>query len=36
MKCLGYVNPSSGKQDLSKADLVTDDFRRLDVQKLLA
>ena len=36
MKCLGYVNPSSGKQDLSKADLVTDDFRRLDVKKLLA
>lgn len=36
MKCLGYVNPSSGKQDLSKADLVIDDFRRLDVQKLLA
>src|SRR4030067_95564 len=36
MKCLGYVNPSSGKQNLSKADLVTDDFRRLDVKKLLA
>jgi beta-phosphoglucomutase family hydrolase len=36
MKCLGYVNPSSGKQDLSKADFVADDFCRLDVQKLLS
>jgi beta-phosphoglucomutase family hydrolase len=36
MKCLGYVNPSSGKQDLSKADIVTHDFRKLNVQKLLA
>jgi beta-phosphoglucomutase family hydrolase len=35
MKCLGYVNPSSGKQDLSKADLIIDDFRRLDVSKLI-
>jgi len=36
MKCLGYVNPSSGKQDLSKADLVADDFCKLDIQKLLS
>jgi beta-phosphoglucomutase family hydrolase len=36
MKCLGYVNPSSGKQDLSKADFVADDFCRLDIQKLLS
>lgn len=36
MKCLGYRNPHSGKQDLSKADIVTDDFSSLDVQKLLS
>ncbi len=36
MKCLGYVNPSSGKQDLSKADFVVDDFCKLDIQKLLS
>ena len=36
MKCLGYVNPSSGKQDLSKADFVADDFHKLDIQKLLS
>jgi beta-phosphoglucomutase-like phosphatase (HAD superfamily) len=35
MKCLGYRNPHSGNQDLSKADIVTDDFSSLDVQKLL-
>lgn len=35
MKCLGYVNPSSGNQDLSKADIVIDDFSKLDVQKLI-
>lgn len=26
MKCVGYFNPNSGNQDLSKADLVIDDF----------
>jgi len=36
MKCLGYVNPSSGKQDLSKADFVADEFCKLDIQKLLS
>jgi HAD superfamily hydrolase (TIGR01509 family) len=36
MKCLGYRNPHSGNQDLSKADIVTDDFSSLDVQKLLS
>jgi len=36
MKCLGYVNPSSGKQDLSKADFVAGDFCKLDIQKLLS
>ena len=36
MRCLGFINPSSGDQDLSKADSVTNDFRRLNLQKLLA
>lgn len=27
MTCLGYLNPTSGKQDLTKADFVFDDFR---------
>jgi beta-phosphoglucomutase family hydrolase len=36
MKCLGYKNPHSGNQDLSKADIVTDDFSTIDVQELLS
>jgi beta-phosphoglucomutase family hydrolase len=35
MKCVGYINPNSGDQDLSKADTVTDDFSRLDIGTLL-
>ena len=26
MKCVGYRNPGSGNQDLSKADIIVDDF----------
>jgi beta-phosphoglucomutase family hydrolase len=36
MKCLGYRNPHSGNQDLSKADIVTDDFSSLNVENLLS
>jgi beta-phosphoglucomutase family hydrolase len=36
MKCLGYKNPSSGNQDLSKSDMVTDDFSKLNIDKLLS
>ena len=36
MRCLGYRNPDSGDQDLSKADIVTDDFSTLDVQDLIS
>jgi beta-phosphoglucomutase family hydrolase len=36
MKCLGYRNPNSGNQDLSKADFATSDFSKLDVQELLS
>jgi beta-phosphoglucomutase family hydrolase len=35
MKCLGYRNPDSGNQDLSKADMITDDFSKLNVATLL-
>lgn len=36
MKCLGYINPSSGNQDLSEADFVTDDFSRVSIQQILS
>ena len=32
MKCIGFINPHSGDQDLSRADLVTADLRRLNYQ----
>lgn len=35
MKCVGYRNPDSGNQDLSKADVVIDNFSALDLGKLL-
>jgi len=35
MRCLGYRNPSSGNQDLSKADIVTSDFSKLEIRNLL-
>ncbi len=27
MKCVGFVNPTSGEQDLTDADMIIDDFR---------
>lgn len=36
MKCVGYRNPNSGNQDLSKADIIVDDFSKLDLQRLLS
>jgi beta-phosphoglucomutase family hydrolase len=36
MKCVGYRNPSSGNQDLSKADIITDDFSKLSITTLLS
>jgi beta-phosphoglucomutase family hydrolase len=36
MKCLGYQNPNSGNQDLSNADLVTDNFSKIDITKMLS
>lgn len=34
MICVGYQNANSGDQDLSKADVVIDNFRRLDPEHL--
>lgn len=34
MICVGFRNPNSGNQDLSKADLIIDDFTKLDIQSL--
>jgi len=31
MKCIGYVNPSSGKQDISSADLIIKNFDQLNL-----
>jgi HAD superfamily hydrolase (TIGR01509 family) len=36
MKCMGYLNPHSGNQDLSEADIVIDDFSRVDIEEMLA
>lgn len=36
MKCIAFKNPNSGKQDLSLADLVIDDFNHFDFQKVIA
>lgn len=36
MKCIGYKNPNSGNQDLSKADIIVDDFSKIKVKELLS
>jgi beta-phosphoglucomutase family hydrolase len=36
MKCIDYKNPKSGHQDLSKTDIVIDNFSQLNVEKTLA
>jgi beta-phosphoglucomutase-like phosphatase (HAD superfamily) len=36
MKCIGFRNPNSGNQDLSKADIMTDDFSRLNIDAVLS
>lgn len=35
MKCIGYINITSGNQDLSKADLIIDDFDKIDANQIL-
>ncbi len=32
MKCIGYINPNSGNQDLSKADMQITSFKQLSVK----
>jgi HAD superfamily hydrolase (TIGR01509 family) len=34
MKCLGYISEHSGNQDLSSADLITDSFQKISIEKL--
>lgn len=34
MKCIGFKNPHSGKQDLSKADMLISSFREIDIFNL--
>jgi beta-phosphoglucomutase family hydrolase len=36
MKVIGYRNPNSGDQDLSRADMIVNDFSRLSVEEMLA
>lgn len=35
MKCVGYMNPNSGHQDLSRADIAIDHFCKLDIERAL-
>lgn len=34
MKCIGFQNKNSGNQDLSKADLVVENYNKLDIDIL--
>lgn len=34
IRCVGYLNPNSGRQDLSKASVTTDDMRKLNYEIL--
>ena len=36
MKCIGFINPNSGNQDLSKADYLTNDISSLNFEKLVS
>jgi beta-phosphoglucomutase family hydrolase len=36
MRVVGYRNPNSGDQDLSRADMIVDDFAKLSVEDMLA
>ena len=35
IKALGYINPTSGNQCLDMADVVTDDFRKVDINDFM-
>lgn len=34
MKCIGFKNPNSGNQDLSKADIVIEDFKQINLEDI--
>ena len=34
MKCVGYRNPNSGNQDLSRADLIVEDFNAISLSEI--
>lgn len=34
MKCIGFKNPNSGNQDLSKADIIIEDFNELNLDDI--
>lgn len=35
MKCVGFKNPHSGNQDISKADIVIDEFSKESIKKII-
>ena len=35
MKALGYINPTSGKQDLTLAHFITDDFKKISIDMFI-
>lgn len=35
MRCIGFINPNSGNQDLSKADITTDNLLKLRMRKII-
>lgn len=35
MKVIGYINPTSGKQNLEKADIITDNFNKVNIKKII-
>ena len=35
MKVIGYINPTSGNQCLDKADIITDDFRKIKIKEII-
>lgn len=36
MKCIGFRNPNSGNQDLTDADIVIDDFKSINIDRILS
>lgn len=35
MKCIGFNNPNSGKQDLSPADMIIDSYSKINYEKMM-